>query len=536
MDEHVVDDPARGVAQALADPDRAVGGRAGRPAGAHRRHPAHRGRARRGPPGSGATSSTLRRRSASSPVRAGERRRASLRSSLRTISSTQRRLLRLAHPAGDEDDHRVALAPGAHHPAAAFATTDLDDRGPDHRPRLILGRPGAGSGRPDRARVVHNCRARLWTAGCDPVRLDRDAADMTSRIGPRTSTLPAPAPAAAAPVAPRSGGRPRGCWGSIRGRRSSSTTCRHRWPACSTSSPHRRSGSVWWPGRPARCGPRRGRGAAPAAGRRRGARRRRRAGTAWPAAGGGGGQRASGGGPLAVGCRGRAGRAGIGDRAGRGRRGRCWCRRATSAPVCSTPTGDGPQLEAVIDVVRRVAPGHERRAAPGPRRAGPVRPRRRRRTRSHAGRRRCTATASRTCPSGCATASESSGRSCFRVARRAWGASSCTGAAATPAGRPSRPSSSDAAAEATRPRRWPPRRWAPPRCCVRWTSPAMAGRPCPRCSAPPWSSTSARGNCCTARGRPTRTARVAHPRRTDVRAALRTGDNHEVMSAARPLK
>ena len=32
----------------------------------------------------------LRRRSASSPVRAGERRRASLRSSLRTISSTQR--------------------------------------------------------------------------------------------------------------------------------------------------------------------------------------------------------------------------------------------------------------------------------------------------------------------------------------------------------------------------------------------------------------------------------------------------------------
>ena len=54
VDEHVVDDPGRRVAQALADPDRAVGRGARRPAGAHRAAPTGRWWARRGPPGSDA--------------------------------------------------------------------------------------------------------------------------------------------------------------------------------------------------------------------------------------------------------------------------------------------------------------------------------------------------------------------------------------------------------------------------------------------------------------------------------------------------
>ena len=53
--EHVVDHPAGRVAQPLADPDGAVDRGAGRPAGAHRRHPAHRGRARPDRRGSGGT-------------------------------------------------------------------------------------------------------------------------------------------------------------------------------------------------------------------------------------------------------------------------------------------------------------------------------------------------------------------------------------------------------------------------------------------------------------------------------------------------
>ena len=63
---------------------------------------------------------------------------------------------------------------------------------------------------------------------------------------------------------------------------------------------------------------------------------------------------------------------------------------------------------------------------------------------------RCTAPGSRTCRSGCATGWASSGRWCCRVARRASAASSCTGAAAIPAGRPSPPSSRVARATASR--------------------------------------------------------------------------------------
>ena len=48
VDQHVVDHPAGRVAQPLADPDRAVGGRARRPPRAHRRHPAHGRRLRAG--------------------------------------------------------------------------------------------------------------------------------------------------------------------------------------------------------------------------------------------------------------------------------------------------------------------------------------------------------------------------------------------------------------------------------------------------------------------------------------------------------
>ncbi len=152
------------------------------------------------------------------------------------------------------------------------------------------------------------------------------------------------------------------------------------------------------------------------------------------------------------------------------------------------------------------------------------------------GSRHCTATGSRTCPYGCATAPGSSGRWCCRAARRASDAWSCTGAPATPAGRPSRPSSSGDPAAAVPPRRRQPRRWGSRRCWRRWTSRRPRGG----------DSTGARRHA----GARSRLGRAAAPpvagapglhvwrttARADMRAARRTGDNHEVMSAARPLK
>ena len=164
VDEHVVHDPARGVAQTLADPDRAVRRGAGRPAGAHRRHPPHRR-------GLGAALQVPARELDAAPtecVVAGAGGRAASR--LAAFEAAHHlvhpaRLLRLAHPAGDEDDHRVALTPGAHHPAAAFATTDLHDRGPDHRPRLSSADPAPERSAPT-VPELSTTRVRLWTAGC----------------------------------------------------------------------------------------------------------------------------------------------------------------------------------------------------------------------------------------------------------------------------------------------------------------------------------------------------------------------------------
>ena len=94
------------------------------------------------------------------------------------------------------------------------------------------------------------------------------------------------------------------------------------------------------------------------------------------------------------------------------------------------------------------------------------------------------------------------------------------GAPSTPAGRPSRRSSSGDPAAAVPPRRRQPRRWGSPRRWWHWTSRAAAGRRLHRCSAPLWSSISPRASCFAARGRRTRTARVAHhrPRRHASRA------------------
>ena len=158
-------------------------------------------------------------------------------------------------------------------------------------------------------------------------------------------------------------------------------------------------------------------------------------------------------------------------------------------------------------------PGTSVGPATGPRRAGPVRARRRRRPRSHAA--RGPAPRPRRAPARPAARRhrESSGRWCCRAGRRASGAWSCTGAPATPAGRPSRPSSSgdpaaaDAAAAA-----------ATAALGVAQVLAALdvagggGAADCHRCSAPPWSSTSPRASCCAARGRRTRTARVAHHR------------------------
>ena len=255
-------------------------------------------------------------------------------------------------------------------------------------------------------------------------------------------------------------------------------------------------------------GPRRGRGAARAAGRQRSARRCGRAGPGGPAACGGGRDRrrrrpARGrdrGGARARGrrqCvgRGRPGRSGAGARPRHG--------PARRRPRPAPGRGDRRRRPAGRT-------GHERRAAAGPGRSRPVRARRRRRPGPLAASRPCTATGSRTCPCGCATARGSSDRWCCRAARRAWRASSCTGAAAIPAGRPSRPSSSGSRAGETLRRRPPPRRWVWPRCWRRWTPRRAERRPRRRCSARRWSSTSPRAGCCAAGGRRTRTARVVH--------------------------
>ena len=405
--------------------------------------------------------------------------------------------------------------------------------GPDY-PRPARHR----SGRRRPARVVHN-RPRLWTAGCDgPPGPGPSGHDRPHRASPSRPLPAAQAPAAAAPVAPRCGDRRPGCSGWIRGPRSSSTTCRRRWPRCSTSWPRRRSGSVWWPG-PCSAGARRDAAEEllAAAGRRRGARRRRRAATGRP---GSARRRPSswcGGGPLAAGIA-----AGLGTRRHRQRVDQADAGGAVQEGDLGTGSArrrPGPVRAArrSSDVVRRVAPGTSAGPPPARGRAGPVRARRRRRPRPDAASRRCTATGSRTCPSGCATASGSSGRWCCRAARRAWGASSCTGAAATPAGRPSRPSSSgdrgrgDAADGGGH--RGAGRRPGAGGAGRRRRSRGGRAR---RCSAPRWSSTR-RGR---AAAPPVARAPGLHVWRTtaraDMRAARRTGDNHEVMSAARPFE
>ena len=167
------------------------------------------------------------------------------------------------------------------------------------------------------------------------------------------------------------GGTPRDCSGWIRGRRSRSTTCHHRWPGCWTNSPHRRSGSVWWPGpcsavriatRPRSCS---------AAGRQRRARRRRRAGTRGSAAGGGRGHR-GGRRPARGGCRGGARTCRHRCRVGRGRRGRRGAGGRPGYRSARRRPGTVRTPRRSVDVVRRVAPRDERRAAPARARAGPV--------------------------------------------------------------------------------------------------------------------------------------------------------------------
>ena len=280
------------------------------------------------------------------------------------------------------------------------------------------------------------------------------------------------APAAAAPLAPRCGGRPPGCWGWTRGRRSPSTTCHRRWPGCSTSWPHRRSGSV--------CVARavqRGadRDAAEELLRRlvdtgvlvdaEGPERvaRQRAAAAVIVVGGGRSRPGVAAG-LAL-----AGVGGVWVEAARRRR---WCRRATSGPVCSTPTADGrPSRRSSTSSGgsrRGRASGRHR---PGPRRTcacspTPSSPNRR-------GSRHCTATGSRTCPSGCATAPGSSGRWCCP------GRSACLAmrGAAPVRPRPRLAGRHGTARRATRPRqmrprRRQPRRWGSPRC---WRALDVAG-------------------------------------------------------------
>ena len=370
MDEHVVDHPARGVAQPLADPDRAVGRGARRPAGAHRRHPPHAGRL-------GAALQVAARELDAAPAQrvvalAGGRAPAGL-AALQPAHHLVHpaRLLGLAHPAGDEDDDRVALTPGTDHPAAAFAAPDLHDRGPDHRPRLSPGGPadrGVDADRPE----LSTTRARLWTAGCTgtprsgPYGHERE----TSRASRRTPARPAAqAPAAAAPLAPAAG-----TVGPAAGPRPAHRARRRRPPAAAGADARRagrrrRSGSVSSPGpcsagrtatRPRSCcggwsTPECSSTRTSPTGRPGSARRPP---SSWSAADG----LAAG---IALGARTRRRRQRV-DRCGRRRR-RAGGR--SRAPVFSTATAAGPAIDAVVDVVRRVAPGTS--AGPPPARAVP---------------------------------------------------------------------------------------------------------------------------------------------------------------------
>ena len=333
------------------------------------------------------------------------------------------------------------------------------------------------------------------------------------------------------------GDRRPGCWAWTRAPRSPSTTSRRRWRRCSTS----------WPARSERVGlvaraVQRGadRDAAEELLRRlvdgRRAGRRGRAATGSPGSARRPPSSWCGGGPLAVGIA-PGSRSPASAACGSMRTPTARCRRATWAPASLDADRGRPAVDAIADV----RPAGSRRArAPGRHRRGPCptcacsptpsSPNRH-------GSRHCTATGSRTCPCGCATAPGSSGRWSCRAGRPASAAWSCTGAPATPAGRPSRPSSSGDPAAAVPPRRRPPRRWGPPRCSRRWTSRAAAGRP-----APPVLGATLELDL--ASGELLRRPWPAHPDcgcgartvRADMRAARRTGDNHEVMSAARPLK
>ena len=331
MHQHVVDHPAGHVAQPLADPDGAVGRRARRPAGAHRRHPAHAwsapaaavevaagqlhaapaqrvvalaGRVSGGGPRCAPACAPSRRPS-------GVPRTSLIQPGMNTMTvSPSRRALTMRR--------RRVTAP------------DLDDRGVRHRPSLGPG-PARPAGR-SRPTVVHRPSG-LWTTATRSA-----AAACTIEPCPPTTTPPTrPCPRVLRLPPHRSvlrlGRRMPGCSGSTRPPRSPSTDCHRRWPRCSTS----------WPGRcrpprssPGRCGARRRRGRRPSSccaelvGGRRAGRRRRRASGASPA-------RAestvvvSGGGPLAVGVV-------LGLAHGRRRRG---ARRVTSGTVLAGDLGTG---------------------------------------------------------------------------------------------------------------------------------------------------------------------------------------------------
>ena len=198
VDEHVIEHPRGHVAQALTDPDRAVGGRAGRPARAHRRHPAQ---GRRDGPAFEVAARQLGGAAAQRIVtRAGGRaapRLAALQPAHHLVDPAA--LLRVAHPPGNEDDHRVALAPGADHASAAITASDLDDRGVRHRSTLIHA--------PDRVRSCPQARRRLWTTA-DERRCAVASSGYDHCPAPAAAPQPSLGPSSAAPPAPASADRP----------------------------------------------------------------------------------------------------------------------------------------------------------------------------------------------------------------------------------------------------------------------------------------------------------------------------------------
>ncbi|OLL75871.1 hypothetical protein Ae168Ps1_4275c [Pseudonocardia sp. Ae168_Ps1] len=148
--QDVVDDPAGRVPEPFADPDRAVVRRARRPPGPHRRHPADRHRFR------APLQPALRQLPAPGHQRvvaAAARRPAPGLAGLYTLDHLGDPVAFLLgrHPAGDEHDDAVALAPRTDHPLPAGTATDLD-RGASHAPRVgrrsHRGEPPVGRGAP----------------------------------------------------------------------------------------------------------------------------------------------------------------------------------------------------------------------------------------------------------------------------------------------------------------------------------------------------------------------------------------------------